>query len=187
VEKSDRYTPPGAYRRVKQRRPLIPSLVEGLCRIIPINATVIDIGAGKARYLRALRDHGYQIFGVDGTPNIEEATDGLVLWADLTADCSHLYNVAEWGLFIEVGEHVPKEYEQALFDQVSKIPSKGLIVTWAGLGQSGRSHVNCQPAEYVKQEFCKREWVFDTGRTRKAKHGIRNRIRRRLLVFRRTR
>lgn len=142
------------------------ALIQALPSVIPIEKSVIDLGAGDGVFLRSLRDLGYNITGLDGSLNIDKITGGLVQWADLTGDCSVHYGSADWGLFIEVGEHVPKEYEQALFDQVSRIPLEGLVVSWAGVNQTGWHHVNCQGFQYVACEFFRRGWIMDAESTK---------------------
>ena len=169
---------PGAFtRRIGTRKLNVP-LFEGILKTIPKNETVIDIGAGNGKYVQALIDEGYNATGIDGTPNIEEITDGLVHHVDLTKQfyMQHLYvlkvlyssflnNRWDWGLFFEVGEHIPKEYESQVFYNVASIPAKKLIVTWGGIGQRGRNHINCHTPVYVASEFAKFHWFVDEKAT----------------------
>ena len=46
----------------------------------------------------------------DGAGNVEEYTNGFVRYVDLTLPL-HL-GVSEWVLSLEVGEHVPSEFEK---------------------------------------------------------------------------
>jgi hypothetical protein len=134
--------------------------------ILPSKASVVDIGAGTGRLVKHLRERGFNIVGLDGTPGIETVSEGMVMECDLTGDCSKFKSYADWGLFFEVGEHVPVEYEQKLIDNVSSIPREGLIFSWAIPGKKGFGHCNCRPVEYVVSEFAKRGWKIDESATR---------------------
>jgi len=151
-------------RRRKRLRLADTSLVDALLGILPAGCSVIDIGAGTGRYVEALRLQGFLAGGIDGTPEINSLSNGLVFWADLTnADtCRPFVRCADWGIFLEVGEHVPQEYEKALLDNVSSMPRVGLIASWAQPGQRGSGHVNNRPREYVTTQFENRGWIMDT-------------------------
>lgn len=129
--------------------------------------TVVDIGAGSGAYVRALRDEGHTVWGLDGTPGIEEITNGDVLEQDLVKDCSAHFNSAKWGLFIEVGEHIPKEFEQTLIDNVCSIPTDGLVVSWNPSRRCGICHINPRTNTYISCEFGRRGWRVDEGITQK--------------------
>jgi hypothetical protein len=145
------------------------SLLEAVVAVIPPRCSVLDIGAGPGQYVRLLRLLGYDAGGLDGSAGIEEMSGGVVRWADLTADCGLFFNSCDWGLFVEVGEHVPPEHEQALIDNVAAIPRTGLLVQWALPGQSGCGHFNCRPADYVREQFEIRGWKEDEDASRIAR------------------
>ena len=182
----------GIYSKRKQLRhmrrfPAVKSL--GLLRavesVVPKHSRILDLGAASGGFIRQLRSVGYTAFGVDGTKEIQEIVPGLVWPCDLTLDCSLLYGITEWAVFFEVGEHIPKEDEGALLDQVSNIPTDGIIVTWAGVADTGKGHVNCRDLEYVKRLFHYRGWLFSDDATniaRTAGGSDLSRLRR-LLVF----
>ena len=68
----------------------------------------------------------------------------------------------------EVVEHIEKEYLDNLFD--SFIKAKYLCMTFAGPGQSGHHHVNCQPEEYWVGECYDRGFVVDIDFTQKLRN-----------------
>ncbi len=175
-----------SHKVMKRRKGKRPSLllVAAIKAVVSIDHTIIDLGAGEGRHVNVLKKEGYQVIGVDGTEGVEEITGGLIQWADLT-NCPELFHIADWGLFIDVGEHVPKEMEEKLFNSVSKIPKFGLVVTWGLPGQSGRGHVNCKPSEYVTIEFCKRGWKLDEKDTILARKMTNRQHNNRILVFKR--
>ena len=192
---TDEARPPGTYPlkvQSKHKNSIGPRQLtrahaeaERLAAVIPVGSSVIDIGASIGAIVKELKDLGYESMGIDGTPGIEQLTDGLVQWADLTGDCSRFHGIADWATFIEVGEHVPQEFEQQLIDNVSKIPRKGLIASWASPGQQFRGyHINSRTIEYVQGEFTRRGWVIDEQATKLIRQG-RSRRKRILTVYRR--
>jgi len=165
------------------------ALVLAVQSIVPAGASIVDLGAGFGGFVRSLVDVGYNAFGVDGSPEIEEISGGVVRRYDLTKDCSSLYGKVDWATFFEVGEHVPSADERKLLDQVCAIPAVGIIVTWAGTADVGktRGHVNPHDEQYVKRLFSSRGWVFNETLTRRVRLAAGNHLARlrRLLVFRR--
>lgn len=150
-------------RWIKWRR----RYVEGICSTIPAGKTVIDLGAGCGHFVRALRERGYEAYGLDATEGILEITNKLVGPIDLTRNCAVYHGAVDWALFLEVGEHVPKDLEQKLIDNVARIPREGLIVSWSIHANRGIGHVNPQRPKYVAAEFAKRGWTVDEEATAK--------------------
>ena len=165
------YLPPGAYPDPPDRRLVKSASIrkyDAIAALIPKGSTVIDIGAGIGIGVELLRQRGFVAEGIDGIPGIEEHTKGLVHWYDLTSRYAQISCVADWGLFLEVGEHIPMEYEDLVFDNVAAIPKSGLIVSWAEQHQGGvgiKKHVNCLSQVYVASEFAKRSWFVDESAT----------------------
>ena len=59
----------------------------------------------------------------------------------------------DYVLCLEVGEHVPQDFESILIDNIDRHNSKGVILSWAIIGQGGDGHVNCKNNEYIKNIF----------------------------------
>ncbi len=180
----------GAYTSMRQRRTervrtVKQYTIDTITASVPKEKTIIDLGAGLGHHVRALRELGCDARGVDGTRNVEEQSEGLIKHVDLTRDCSRLYNTVDWGLFLEVGEHVPQELEGKLLDEVCRIPREGLIVSWAGIGQAGLGHVNCRTPAYVAGEFTRRGWRVDDESTHRARELSPRSVRHRIMVLRR--
>jgi len=143
------------------------ALIRAISAVVPKSDSIIDLGAGTGRHVRMLREEGYNCIGVDGTPRISDITDGLVIERNLLESPlrspllhplgdSDFLCIWDWGLFYDVGEHVPRKHEQKLIDNICKIPRKGLIVSWGYPGERGRGHVNCRTQVYIACEFAKR-------------------------------
>lgn len=142
-------------------------LCQAFAKVIPPEARVIDIGSGVGRHVRALRDLGYDIIGLDGTPGIEEISEGMVECVDLTVteECRPYFKSCEWGLCWGVGEHVPAMLDQIFLDNIMTMPTEGMIMAWAEPGTPGKGHVNCRPLEDIKHEFDRAGWVYNEEMT----------------------
>ena len=118
--------------------------------------SVIDLGAGLGQYkayweaLQRKLNNGTgptTISAYDGAENIELASNGRVLWADLTEH--QQLPIADWAVSLEVAEHIPAQQEGAYLDNLHRHNRRGIVMSWAVPGQAGHFHVNCQPAEAV--------------------------------------
>ena len=79
--------------------------------------------------------------GYDGSPNVEEVTHGHVKTLDLSVP-QDLGRQWDWVMSLEVGEHIPKQFEDTYLTNVLKPAKEGIVMSWAIRGQGGRSHVN---------------------------------------------
>jgi tryptophanyl-tRNA synthetase len=64
-------------------------------------------------------------------------------------------------LSLEVGEHIPKEYESVFIDNVCSHTNNLLIISWAVVGQGGDGHINCQNNEYVINQIESRGLLYN--------------------------
>jgi hypothetical protein len=53
-----------------------------------------------------------------------------------------------------VGEHIPKNSEDTFIHNLHVNNVKGIILSWAIIGQGGDGHVNEQNNEYIKSKIC---------------------------------
>lgn len=159
----------GVYSTRKQRRYVDKEpnehLVKAILAVVPKSESIIDLGAGCGHFVKRLRTEGYKCAGVDGTPDVWKLSNGMVFQHNLVSEKGNIglltLNGHHWGLFSDVGEHIPKEHEQQLIDNVCGIPTKGLIVSWGYPHERGYHHVNCRTQVYVACEFAKRGWWPD--------------------------
>jgi SAM-dependent methyltransferase len=116
--------------------------------------TVVDLGCGPGWYVRGLKDRGLTVEGFDGNPHTEEITaemldDGTCCKVlDLTEPLK-LEKSFDYVVSLEVGEHIPVEFEQVLIDNITRHANKGIILSWAVEGQGGDGHVNCRNNDYI--------------------------------------
>ena len=120
---------------------------------------VYDFGCGRGEYLQkaveqyphiaATGFEGYQTTGVFSNIVKEDLSVSLDLPpVDLV-------------ISIEVGEHIPVEFEQIFIDNITKTTKKHLILSWAIIGQGGLGHINERNNFYIIEEITKRGFIFD--------------------------
>ncbi len=128
--------------------------------------TVIDIGCGNGFYTNYInRERGPVVcYGYDGNPNTPQITNGSCGVMDFTQPLT-TYSEHNWGLCLEVGEHIPPEYEEIFFDNIDKLCKDGIILSWAVEGQGGDGHVNCHNNEYVIDKMNGMGFWYDESNT----------------------
>jgi hypothetical protein len=109
--------------------------------------TVVDLGCGMGDYLKSFKELGILCDGFDGNPNTKKLTNGLCETLDLSKDIE--LPVYEWAFSLEVGEHIPAEFEDTFINNLHKVNSRGIVLSWAVEGQAGIGHVNCHNNDYV--------------------------------------
>lgn len=109
--------------------------------------SVIDVGCGNGSYASYINNAGIQCYGFDGNPDTEKITKGNCMVADFAVPVS--VDPANLVLCLEVGEHIPAEYEDVFVKNIIEHAEKMLILSWAIEGQGGCGHVNCHDNEYV--------------------------------------
>ena len=112
--------------------------------------TVVDIGCGPGEYVRFLRGHGINCCGFDGNPLTPEFDPQLKI-VDFSEKVQ--IGVYDWALCLEVGEHIPQQYESNFISNLHSCNRQGIVLSWAVPGQDGRGHVNTRPNEYVVSVF----------------------------------
>jgi SAM-dependent methyltransferase len=139
-----------------------PLLCDNLSKLFQKNSseTILDLGCGDGSYTHKLRSDGLKVVAVDGNPNTQDITKGAGVVANF---CNPLWLGLQfdWVLSLEVGEHVPKEYEKNLLDIVSRHSRNGVVLSWAVPGQMGLGHVNCQTNEHIIREMDNRGFRYD--------------------------
>ena len=116
--------------------------------------SVTDLGAGVGQYGRHLMEQGMprELYrGVDGAGNVEEASESLVRFGDLTERL--LLAPSEWVLSLEAGEHVPRSAESAFVTNLHALNCAGIMLSWATLTQGGHGHVNNHDPAYTRRTF----------------------------------
>lgn len=111
--------------------------------------TIVDFGCGTGHYLKNFLNNDFQAEGYDGNPQTPQISGGLAKVLDLS-ESFDLGKRFDWVMSLEVGEHLPKEFEKIYFDNLHRHNTKGIVLTWAVKGQGGDGHVNEQNNDYIK-------------------------------------
>ena len=133
------------------------NLCNKLSEIIDKNVPIIDIGCGRGDYVKSLNLKGFNIKGIDGIKL--ECHDDNIHILDLTKP--FIIDNKCTVMSLEVGEHIPKQYEDTFIDNLSNNCSGKLILSWAVEGQAGIGHVNCQNNDYIINRLKDRGFIFN--------------------------
>lgn len=121
--------------------------------------TVYEFGCGNGLYSKKMIESGFDVDSSDGNPNTYNSTNGLSYTRDLTKNVE--LSPRDVVLCLEVGEHIPKKYEQIVLDNIFNSSKNIVILSWAIKGQSGTGHVNCQDNDYIIKQAEQRQFSFD--------------------------
>lgn len=139
-----------------------PELLDKLIKMLDPKLPVIDMGCGRGDYVKGLRAAGFEAIGIEGSILLEHGAD--IYHLDLTRDDMDLHIMGHV-ISLEVGEHIPVEYEQVFLGHLVRNCTGVLVVSWALPGQAGIGHVNCRPHEYIIEEVEKRGMKYDIAGT----------------------
>ena len=125
------------------------------------NAEIIaDFGCGMGTYVQKFNDENIVADGYDGNPNTEELTKSHCHILDLSEPIE-FDKPYDWIMSLEVGEHIPKEYEDIFINNLHTNNKYGIVLSWAIPGQGGCGHVNEQDNMYVKTKICQLGYTND--------------------------
>lgn len=133
----------GGYVRGGDPATLYPDLWAWLVNIRGVK-TVLDVGCGDGAALRAFRDLGCSVIGIDGVAqDDEDIIQHDFATGPLLEDVGDDYDLV-WSC--EVVEHVEERYLPNLLDSLTR--GRLLLMTHAMPGQPGWHHVNCRTSDY---------------------------------------
>lgn len=155
-------TMPNGIAIPQQHLPADPGLAQFLGRFFD-GKRVLDMGAGVGQYEAWWKNANVNVSAValDGALNVEEWTNGAVLWADFTQPLYVHQSPFDWVMCLEVGEHIPKAFQSMLLRNIDQHNRCGVVLSWAIPGQGGHSHINLLPNSEVIQEMSSRGYVYD--------------------------
>ncbi|MCI5051974.1 MAG: class I SAM-dependent methyltransferase [Simkaniaceae bacterium] len=133
--------------------------------------SLVDFGCGDGHYVNYWLKQGFDAIGYDGNPVTEEISGGTCHVLDLSKPFN-LGKKFDWVISLEVGEHLPKQFERIYIDNLIRHVDKGLILTWAIKGQGGVGHFNEQNNDYIKNIFKKKGWTNDIVTEKKLRSNV---------------
>jgi len=104
---------------------------------------VIDMGCGLGNYLAHLQGNGFKkLVGVEGSKSKASVFQNIIN-KDLSAPFDITKNYAGNVVSLEVGEHIPKDFQSVYVENLARHCTGFLIMSWATRNQPGLSHINC--------------------------------------------
>lgn len=138
--------------------PLVAALIDFFKRENIL--TIIDLGCGSGNYVNALNAAKFLARGIDGNPNSPKWSDRIDV-VDLTKRIDDKERVFQWVLCLEVGEHIPREFEEILLDNINHYCLAGAIISWFPDEGHGIGHVNPRSNEWLTEQMQKRGFNLD--------------------------
>lgn len=115
--------------------------------------SVCDLGCGMGNYVKHFKENGLNASGFDGNPNTLELTNNICSVLDLSKPIKFEKSYS-WILSLEVGEHLPKKFEDIFINNLHNNNINGIVLSWAIKGQGGVGHFNEQNNDYIKKKIC---------------------------------
>ncbi len=122
--------------------------------------SIVDLGCGAGYYVKSFADMGLEVKGYDGNPNTPKITNGMCGIKDLSIPFK-FDEPFDWVMSLEVGEHLPKKYEDIFLDNLINNCKSGIVISWAVKGQGGSGHFNEQNNDYIKNKMKERGFHND--------------------------
>lgn len=119
---------------------------------------VYDFGCGWGHYLNDISNPDIEAIGFEAYP--DKRYYGNIEQQDLSQPFT-LERLADISICLEVGEHIPEEFEQTFIDNICNNTNNIVIFSWAVEGQCGDGHVNEKSNDYIIDQMSRRDYVFD--------------------------
>jgi hypothetical protein len=111
-------------------------------------------------YVRELRSAGLTVDGFDGNPDTPELTENACGVLDLSEPVS-FEKPYDWVMSLEVGEHLPPQFEDIYIANLHNSNASGVVLSWALKGQGCFGHFNERDNEYIKARFAELGYTND--------------------------
>ena len=122
--------------------------------------TICDFGCGLGSYVKHFIENNLNAIGYDGNPYTPELTNNVCKVLDLSQPIK-FDKPYSWVLSLEVGEHLPKQFEDTFINNLHNNNNNGIVLSWAIKGQGGYGHFNEQDNDYIKSKICKLGYIND--------------------------
>lgn len=163
-------------------------LCESIINFFEVNKikSIYDFGCGNGFYLKNFLQKNYICEGYDGNPYTKELTDGYGNILDLSKkfDFNKKFDCV---LSLEVGEHIPKDFETTFLENLINHTSNLLILSWGVPNQGGDFHVNERTNEYIIDKLKEMSFNYLDDETQKLRDNSSARwFKKSLMVFKKS-
>lgn len=143
-------------------------LAAGLLRLLSLMGVhnIADFGCGPGWYVALLRKQGYNVEGYDGNPNVAKISS-LLFSDDFHCQCVDFTEELEADepfdliISIEIGEHIPIQWEDVYIKNLTRNTRKYIILSWAIENQYGDGHVNCHANDYIIEKLYNQGFILN--------------------------
>jgi len=125
-------------------------------------SSVADLGCGLGEYVKLFKENGLNAVGYDGNPQTPALTNGLCEVLDLALPVAWATPVS-WVMSLEVGEHLPQDFEDTFVANLHHNNQHGIVLSWAVESQGGYGHFNERSNAYIKSKICKLGYTNDVA------------------------
>ena len=122
--------------------------------------SLVDFGCGMGNYVKTFLENNINASGFDGNPYTPELTNNICKVLDLSVSVK-FDEPYDWVMSLEVGKHLPPQFENVFIENLHNNNKHGIILSWAIKGQGGHGHFNEQNNDYIKSKICKLGYVND--------------------------
>ena len=122
--------------------------------------TICDFGCGMGSYVQYFIENNINAIGYDGNPNTPELTNNTCHVLDLSEPIK-LNTPFSWVMSLEVGEHLPKKFEDIFINNLHNNNKNGIILSWGTKCQGVKGDYNEQNNDYIKSKICKLGYIND--------------------------
>lgn len=151
---------------------LVPSVCNWIINFLKDykNYPLYDFGCGTGHYLQKLSEAGYtNLTGYEGKIVKDSLFTNIV-----EQDITNLFEPPTKGnvICLEVGEHIPPEFENNFLTNLANACEYYLILSWAVRGQEFDGHVNCLNNNEVIPKVMAKGFEFLPQETTSVKNAI---------------
>lgn len=139
------------------------ALADYIVNVFAPPESTLDLGCGRGDYLATFHLAGWRnLLGVDGTAGIADVARFKNIRTHDLCLSLNLNQLFDLVVCLEVGEHLPEEYESTFIDNITRHAGRNIFLSWAVEGQKGPGHVNCRNNDYIISKFAERGFEYNT-------------------------
>ena len=122
--------------------------------------SILDLGCGPGEYASKFIKENFYCECYDGNPNTPQISKNLCKVLDVSSPID-LGNQYDCVLSLEVGEHIPEQYESVFIDNIVRHSRNLIIISWATIWLGGYGHFNERANDYIENLFSRKRFYRD--------------------------